>query len=179
MERQLRCPRRECYWPLSYIDDVNGVRVGGEKEIDCALEEAANEGQSSMGNYTEVGQTPELVAEDVEEWTDGSWLEERAAGATRSAGTYLGMMATVVDAEEMGVAMAWEYCDTVALDSQGVITRIQDLAHLPPRSWIEERLVSQMAERPRRLGTPRRVRQRGGRSDGEKESVDGSADAHA
>jgi len=28
--RELRSRRRESYWPLSFIDDVNGVRVGGE-----------------------------------------------------------------------------------------------------------------------------------------------------
>ena len=31
--------------------------------------------------------------------------------------------------------------DTVALGSQGVIHRIRDLMHQPPRPWIEEKLV--------------------------------------
>jgi len=40
--RKLRAEcKRESYWPLSFIDDVNGVRVGGEKELDEALEGAA------------------------------------------------------------------------------------------------------------------------------------------
>lgn len=39
--RELRHERRTSYWPLFYIDDVNGVRVGGEGEMDEALEEAA------------------------------------------------------------------------------------------------------------------------------------------
>jgi len=30
--RHLRRERWERYWPLSYIDDVNGVRVGGKKK---------------------------------------------------------------------------------------------------------------------------------------------------
>jgi len=41
--RELRRSRRESYWPLSFIDDVNGVRVGGERELDEALNAAAEE----------------------------------------------------------------------------------------------------------------------------------------
>jgi len=40
-DRVLRRERRQSYWPLSFIDDINGVRVGGEKEMQDALEEAA------------------------------------------------------------------------------------------------------------------------------------------
>jgi len=39
---ELRRERRVSYWPLSFIDDVNGVRVGGERELDNALEAAGN-----------------------------------------------------------------------------------------------------------------------------------------
>jgi len=38
--RELRRERRVSYWPLSFIDGVNGVRVGGEQELDNALEAA-------------------------------------------------------------------------------------------------------------------------------------------
>jgi len=64
----------------------------------------------------------------------------RAAGATRIDGRYLGTMATVVDAEEVRVAMAWERCDTgmVVLDSQGAIQRIYNLMSQGPRPWIGE-----------------------------------------
>ena len=34
---------QESYWPLSYIDVVNGVRVAGEEEMNKALGEAARE----------------------------------------------------------------------------------------------------------------------------------------
>jgi len=37
---------------------------------------------------------------------------------------YLGEWATVAGAEEIGVLLAWEDYDKVALDSQGVIQRI-------------------------------------------------------
>jgi len=41
--RSLHRERGVSYWPLSYIDGVNGVRVGGKREIDEALEGAARE----------------------------------------------------------------------------------------------------------------------------------------
>jgi len=44
----------------------------------------------------------ELVVQEVEQWSDGSRVEGRAAGATRDKGYYLGEWATVADAEEMG-----------------------------------------------------------------------------
>jgi len=93
----------------------------------------------------------DLDIEKVEEWTDGSRMEGRAAAATRTRAAYLGTMATVADAESMGISIAWEDNDVVALDSKGVIQRIQGLAYQQPRSWIEERLVTQMIERPRTL----------------------------
>jgi len=61
------------------------------------------------------------------------------------------MMATIADAEALGVSLVWGTCDTVALDSQGVIQRIHGLKLRAPRSWIEERLAGRMAERPRVL----------------------------
>jgi len=39
----LRKEKRKCYWPLSFIDGVNGVCVSSEKEFDRALERAAGE----------------------------------------------------------------------------------------------------------------------------------------
>jgi len=93
----------------------------------------------------------ELAEGEVEEWSDGSRIDGRAAGATRRKGCYLGEWATVADAEETGVLLAWEDCDVVALDSQGVIQRIQNLRYTRPRSWIEEKLIAQMQERPRTL----------------------------
>jgi len=42
-KRELRHKRRKSYWLLSYIDDVNGVRVGSEGEMETALEEAVRE----------------------------------------------------------------------------------------------------------------------------------------
>jgi len=93
----------------------------------------------------------ELDEDRVGEWTDGSKMNERAPGATRTMAQYLGTMATIADAEAMGVLLAWETCDAVALDSQGVIQRIHGPTLLAPRSWIEKWLSRQMAERPRVL----------------------------
>lgn len=97
------------------------------------------------------GKVVELAEEEVEEWTDGSRIRGRAAAATRTSAKYLGRMTTIADAEAVGVSLAWETCDVVALDSKGVIQRIQGAEHQIPRSWIEERLARQMIERPRAL----------------------------
>jgi len=55
-----------------------------------------------------------LDRERVEEWSDGSRTDGRAAGATITRGLYLGKWATVADAEETGVMPAWQECDRVA-----------------------------------------------------------------
>jgi len=106
----------------------------------------------SRGDYgrREV-QVEELDVDLVEEWMGGSRIGGRAAGAMREKGIYLGMLATRADAEAAGVALALGRCDMVALDSQGVMRRILSLVDQPSRSWIEEKLVGQMMERPRRL----------------------------
>jgi len=93
----------------------------------------------------------DLEVERVEEWTDGSGMEGGAPGAMRTTAMYLGRMATIADAEALGIPLAWQTCDTVALDSQGVIQRICGLTTQAPRTWIEERLARQVAERPRVL----------------------------
>ena len=41
--RELRRERVKQYWPLSFIDDVNGVCIGSEKVVDKALGEAGRE----------------------------------------------------------------------------------------------------------------------------------------
>ena len=51
----------------------------------------------------------------------------------------------------MGVLLAWENSNIVALDIQGVIQRIANLQYGRPRSWIEEGLVKKMQERQRTL----------------------------
>jgi len=93
----------------------------------------------------------ELEEGKVEEWTDGSRVDGRAAGASRQKGIYLGEWATVTDAGEVGVLLGWQDNIIVVLDSQGVIQRIANLQYGKPRSWIEELLVGQMQERPRTL----------------------------
>jgi len=91
----------------------------------------------------------ELDEPRVDEWSDGSRMEGGAAAATKTEAQYLGTMATVADAKALGISLAWESGDVVALDSQGVIQRVRGLMFQEPRSWIEERLARQAAERPR------------------------------
>jgi len=81
------------------------------------------------------------------EGTAGGWRE----CFVRTKAKYLGTMSTIADAEALAVSIAWETCAVVALDSKGVVERIQGLTHNQPRSWIEERLVRQMIERPKTL----------------------------
>jgi len=47
------------------------------------------------------------------------WIEEKHTSAVviRTKGMYLGTLATAADAEAVGVMLAWERCDRVALDS--------------------------------------------------------------
>jgi len=113
-------------------------------------EDAELRWMGGVGGVRDV-RVEELDIERVEEWTDGSYMDGRAAAATRTRATYLGSMATIADAESLGVSLAWEENDVVALDSKGVIQRIKGLEYQQPRSWIEERLATQMAERPRTL----------------------------
>lgn len=77
----------------------------------------------------------------VEEFSDGSRLDEAAAAATTKQAMYLGLHATVMDAEMAGVLLAVRsrhLC--VALDSQGAIQRLSQLYTQPARSWIELQL---------------------------------------
>ena len=83
----------------------------------------------------------DLKLEEVEEYSDGSRLDGAAAAATSKRAEYLGMHATVTDAEMVGVLLALEDGSRrVALDSQGAIQRLEQLYTQPARSWIEAQL---------------------------------------
>jgi len=87
-------------------------------------------------------------------YTDGSRMEGAAAAATAEGGIWLGELATVMDAEVLGIAGAWEEgYQTVALDSQAAITRCMNLAAGVTRvgSWIDERIMKAMEESEGRL----------------------------
>jgi len=57
-----------------------------------------------MGN----GTVKELALDEVEQYSDGSRLEEMTAGASAARGEYLESMATMADGEALGVTIAWE-----------------------------------------------------------------------
>jgi len=81
----------------------------------------------------------ELGAGMVEEWTDGSRMEGRAAGATRMEGLYLGTVATVADAEEVGVSIAWERALRHG-DAGQLRGNMADIwANVPPPSIVDRR----------------------------------------
>ena len=77
-------------------------------------------------------------------YTDGSRINGQAAAATAEDSIFLGSLATVMDAELLGIAGAWEEGYTkVKSDSQAAIKRCQNLASgvQEIRSWIDERVV--------------------------------------
>jgi len=152
LDRLMMCKRIR--WAASvYGRHIPELREVAEPIIREWIEDDAElrwmKGVKSRGGEIRV---VELDIIRVEEWTDGSRMEGRAAAATRTKGeTWERWQSTVADAEELGVTLAWEKNEVVALDSKGVIQRIQSLAHHQPRSWIEEKLVEQMAAKPRTL----------------------------
>ena len=76
------------------------------------------------------------------------------AGANTVGAEYRGNYAMVMDAEMLGIAMSLEQGHgTVALDSQGAITRAVriQLYTEPTRPWIEQRLQNALAAQPRKL----------------------------
>ena len=67
--------------------------------------------------------------------------EGHTAAATTRDIWYLGTMATVMDAEMLGIAMGWSKQKKVATGSQGGIGRIMRMRDDRPRSWIEELVI--------------------------------------
>ncbi|KAF8416439.1 hypothetical protein EV426DRAFT_721797 [Tirmania nivea] len=108
-------------------------------------------GDETVGREVDIA---ELDAGEVTAWSDGSRQEGVAAVAAVGGeageeweGVYLGSLATVMDAEMLGVVRAWQAGrSTVALDSQGAIRRLQNLRFEQPRSWIEELAVGEMVK---------------------------------
>jgi len=60
----------------------------------------------------------DLEMDRVEEWSDGSRMEGRAAGATRTAVMYLGTMTTIADAEAWGYPWRGRYVTRLGGDRQ-------------------------------------------------------------
>ena len=134
-------------------------------------------GDIPEGRYVSV---EELDEDAVEKWLDGSRINGRAAAATRDAEGYLGTMATVADAEELGVSLAWEKCDVVALDIQGVISWIQELMPTPvmDRGETDETNGGTAEKTDVGTGAPGSGGERGGGRQGEGGSMVGREDTH-
>ena len=89
----------------------------------------------------------DLELERVQEYSDGSRLEDAAAAAMTKRAEYLGMHSTVMDAEMLGVLIALEDGSScIALDSQGAVQRLVQLYTQPARLWIEAQLQSKNKE---------------------------------
>ena len=77
----------------------------------------------------------DLNLEEVEKYSDSSRLDGAEAAATSRRAEYLGMHATVTDAEMVAVLLVLENGSRrVALDSQGAIQRLEQLHTQPARS---------------------------------------------
>ena len=61
--------------------------------------------------------------------------------ATISGSKILGRFATVMDAEMLGVAMAWRFSEATTRGSQAAIGRMMNLESSLARLWVEEQLV--------------------------------------
>ena len=78
---------------------------------------------------------------ETTEYTDGSRLQQAAAASTTRIAEYLGLHATVIDAELLGIGLALgQGYSKIALDSQSAITRASQLFYTPARSWVELRI---------------------------------------
>ena len=108
----------------------------------------------------------------------GLWSSDRRGGTDRADGAYLGELATVHDAELLGITLALEREETATLailtDSTTALDTVRKGA--PPRSQIESRLNQERPPQETRVsprhddgvdkGTPWRHRQRKGRQGG-------------
>jgi len=85
-----------------------------------------------------------IVEGQVVGYTDGSRMEGVAAGASAEGVYVLGSYGTVMDAEMIGIASAWEEgYTTLASDSQAAIKRCVNLTTRvhEGRSWIDEKVT--------------------------------------
>ena len=94
------------------------------------------------GGKERIGGVTVVEGHERGEFSDGSSRYGHTAAATTTRGFYLGQVATVLDAEMLGVAMGWAQSKQVAPDSQAAIGRILELRFDHPRSWIEEIVVA-------------------------------------
>ena len=114
--------------------------LGGEADVILkwveGIQGAIRGGREATGEAT-------LLEEKIG-YTDGSRMEGAAAAATAESAIFLGNLATVMDADVLGIAGAWEEGYTVVKsDSQAAIKRCQNLVSgaQEVRSWIDERVV--------------------------------------
>ena len=88
------------------------------------------------------GVPPGKEKTEAVEISEGSRRDGHTAAGTTKKGFYLGQVATVIDAEMLGVAMGWEQSKRVLTDSQVAIGRAQGLKFERPRSQIEQIVVT-------------------------------------
>ena len=79
---------------------------------------------------------------DGSTFSDGSSINGHTAAIIIKEKFYFGPTAKVMDAEMLGLAMAWRHHNQVAMESQGTIVRIMEMRFTGPRSWVEELAIN-------------------------------------
>ena len=110
--------------------------LGGEEDVILTW---MGGGERRAEDVVQEGRRPKGTG-----YTDGSRMGGQAAAGTAESSIFLGSLATVMDAELLGIAGAWEEGYTVVKsDSQAAVKRCQNLASgvQEARSWIDERVI--------------------------------------
>jgi len=113
--------------------------LGGEEDVTLTWI-----GNGAQGSEDTRERTEEAEQQKGTGFTDGSRMGGQAAAATAETSIFLGSLATVMDAELLGIAGAWEEgYTTVKSDSQAAVKRCQNLVSgaQEVRSWIDERVL--------------------------------------
>ena len=116
--------------------------LGGEEDV--VLTWLGDSAEDHPGEESRIRGEPDTPREERVGYTDGSRMGGAAAAATAESAIFLGSLATVMDAEVLGIAGAWEEGYTVVRsDSQAAIKRCRNLMSgtQEVRSWIDRRVV--------------------------------------
>ena len=139
----------EIFWKrkIRWAASVYGRHLPALRQIAAKILEERYEGHNVQFEWMEEEvrmndhqpfRIEEYNAEQTEEYSDGSRLGGAAAAGTSRQARYLGLCGTIMDAEMAGVLLALQHgYSRIALDSQAVIQRMNQLYTEPARSWIE------------------------------------------
>ncbi|KAF8421007.1 hypothetical protein EV426DRAFT_575990 [Tirmania nivea] len=115
---------QRCFLPIRVIEKPSGQK--GRLAAECAEMGDKSIAEQRWATGMHVIRSPEK--DRVEQWTDGSGVENVGAGIKADPGENLRAYAAVVDAEMFGMHLGWqEGHSAISLDSQGVVARVAQL----------------------------------------------------